>query len=553
MIAFMMLTVIVLSGCSENSNTNTNPSANNDKETSGEEETVTMFLADSWPSSIVDPSWTDPIAQELTKKTGVRVEVTTLKSDNADSELNLMMAADELTDIVVAYDDRRTRLISGGYVQPMDELIEQYGPNIKKNLGPFFDNWREEDGKMYALGNWNWNAPSKYALNLQINTLYMRYDILKELGYGKLDRNNEGDSFITVDEYMGLLDQVKNKYPDMVPALMEGEDAYKTMLMSTGVQSRQNTVFEDGKGYFLYDNPYTSKAISFLNKLYTGDYVPKGFATFKQEENEALISNGNVFSSLGNVSGLSNSQAALSEGNDEKRMVMFYLIDNPDVKSIFANGYWGIGGPSIMISKKSKKVEAVMKLFDYMATEEGSLLVNAGVEGVTYNKVDGKNVPIDEIAKGYAAWDMNVIKKYGVGGWFNIFPSLAGVDKDGNANDINAQKVFEDDKWVVYNNKDWQQFSYTQIVSSAGDLKKENHPEAFEALLKINGYITDRMVKAIVAPNEEASKKEWDDAVKQMEADGLNEMNKALDENWKKLAAALGKEPDQLNVVEADK
>lgn len=547
---FVILSVITLSGCSGNKQ---NESVNEEKKSEAKEESVTMYLSESWPSSIIDPSWTDPIAKEITKRTGITVKVTTLKSDNADAELNMMMAADELPDIVVAYDDRKTRLISGGYVQPLDDLIEQYGANIKKNLGPFFDNWREDDGKIYALGNWNWNAPTKYALNLQINTLYMRYDILKELGYDKLGRNNEGDSFITVDEYMSLLDQVRNTYPNIAPVLIEGENAYKTMIMSTGVQSRHNTVFENGKGYFLYDNPYTEKAISFLSKLYTGGYIPKGFATYKQEENQALISNGDVFSTLGNVSGLSESQAALSEGNDERRMVMFYLIDNPEVKSIFANGYWGIGGPSIMVSKKSEKVESVMKLFDYLATEEGSLLVNAGVEGVTYNKVDGKNIPIDEVAKGYASWDTNVIKKYGVGGWFNIFPSMAGVDKDGNANDINAQKVFEDDKWVVYNNKDWQRFSYTQIVSGAGDLKKEKHPDAFEAFIKINGYIKDRMVKAIVAPNAEFSEKEWEKAVQQMKSDGLDKLNIALEENWLKLAKTLNKDPEKLNIVEGDK
>ncbi|MFD2612311.1 extracellular solute-binding protein [Paenibacillus gansuensis] len=549
LLMFTMLIVLILSGCSKEDGST--EQGINEKDSTAE--TVTMFLAESWPSSIVDPSWTDPIAKEITKRTGITVKVTTLKSDNADAELNMMMAADELTDIVVAYDDRKTRLISGGFVRDLDELIEQYGPNIKRNLGPFFDNWREDDGKMYALGNWNWNAPTKYALNLQINTLHMRYDILKELGYDKLDRNGEGNSFITVDEYTRLLDQVKSRYPDLEPALIEGEDAYKTMIMSTGIQSRHNTVFENGKGYYLYNNPYTEKAIAFLNKLYTGGYIPKGFASFKQEENESLISNGKVFSTLGNVPGLSNSQAALSESNDERRMVMFYLIDNPNVKSIFANGYWGIGGPSIMVSKKSEKVEAVMKLFDYLATEEGSLLLNAGVEGVTYNRVDGKNVPTDEVAKGYAAWDTNVIKKYGVGGWFNIFPSLAGVDKEGNANDINAQKVFEDDKWVVYNNMDWKRFSYTQIVSGVGDLKKENNPEAFEAFVRINGYAKDRMVKAIVAPDGQTSKKEWAKAVQQMESDGLAELNKALEENWIKLAKALNKDPEKLNQVEADK
>jgi putative aldouronate transport system substrate-binding protein len=531
-------------------------SENNVKETSADKKAdkLTMFIAEPFHSGNIDPSFTDPVAKEITKRTGVTLEITTVKSNDANAELNLLMASGELPDIVFASNAvRRNMLISGGYVQPLEDLIEKYGPNIKKNFGPYLNNWKAEDGKIYGLGQWNWNQPTQYALNLQINTLHMRYDILKELGYPKLSRKNDGDSFITVDEYMKLLDQVRSKYPEMTPALMSGPGAYETMIRSKGVQREANTVFENGKAYYLYDNPYTNESIKFLNKLYLDGYVPKGFATFKREENQNLIANGKVFSTLGDVPGLSEAKVPLSNGNEEKQMVMFYLTANSSVKHILANNYNEQSIPRLMISKNTKNAEAFIKMMDYFATDEGSLLVNAGVEGVSYTKDSkGKLVPKDDIAKGYASWDTNVLKKTGVGGWFNILPSNAGLDKNGNANDINAQKVFDEDRWVSYNNTDWKRFSYPRITSPVGDLTKEKNPEAFEANTKINGYINDRLTRAIVAESPEASAAEWSKAVQQMKTDGLDKLTAALQDNWLKLAKTLNRDPNKLNKVVAD-
>ncbi len=563
MLMSILLAFSVLTGCSgisgttgqspESKNSDSASVAASPGNDSVDPVTISFYMGDGWRSTIIDPSLSDVVMKELTKKTGITFDFTMTKSDDPEAEMNILMASEDLPDYI--YKDSgpsRALLISGGYIEPLDDLIAKYGPNVQKNIGFALNNWREEDGKVYGLGNCNWNDP-RYAMSLQVNTLYMRYDILKELGFAKLERKNDRDSFITMDEYLALLAQVKEKYPDMIPALMDTGNAFDLLLRSRGSVINGSSIFEEGKARYTLDSKYALESVKFLNKFFNDGFVPKDYAVMKQEQNQNLVATGKVFSSLGLVNGLNEGMGPLSEGNDEKRMVMFYLTNDASIQKVLINSAWVVGGPGNMISAKSKYKERLMKFFDYCASDEGSLLICAGVEGQTYTKdADGKLTPVDEVAKGYAAWDGNMIKKFGIGNWFNTFPVLAGLDKNGNANEINAQETFGKSPWVLYNNHDIQYFAYPAIVSSAGDITKENQPDAFAANSIISAYAVDMMTKAVVASPDQCES-EWKAAFDKMQADGLDKLNTAMDENWNKLAKLLGRSPDKLNEVGAFK
>ena len=182
--------------------------------------TFTLYCGDYWASNYIDPSWTDPLAQELTKRTGVTLKVTVPASDDDEGEMNKLIASGNLPDLIFRTGGAsKDTLETGGYTKPLDDLIAKYAPNITKYMSGSFPAWRNRtDGKIYCLGLWYLNKVCKPALNLQVNTLQMRYDILKELGYAKLDRSTDGsmNSFITWQDYLNLLAQVKAKYPDMI-------------------------------------------------------------------------------------------------------------------------------------------------------------------------------------------------------------------------------------------------------------------------------------------------------------------------------------------------
>lgn len=523
-----------------------------------EQKEYSLFIGDSWMASIFDDSFQDTVAQELLNRTGVTLDMEMVKSDNADSEINILLASGDLPDLIFASGAIRSQMLRDGYVIELTDLIESHGKNIKDNLGFVFPEWQEPDGSLYGLGCFVWND-SKYALNLSVNTVHMRYDILKELGYEKLARDNEYDSFITIDEYLDILDQVKEQYPDMIPALFDAEKAIEVLMKAKGGQftniiGSTYTSYENGEGKSVFSSEYLPGVIQFLNEFYNNGYAPDGVLNFTLEENEALLSTGEVFSTLGSVEGQDQGMAAFQQSGEENRYVMFYLRESEDIKDLYINNYAMAEGPNLLITKGCEDPEGLMEFLDFCASDEGSTIIGAGVEGVTYTVADdGTLVPTEEMATAYAQWDVNVIKKHGIGNWLNLLPSMEGLKEDGHAYDINAEAAFTADQWVAYNNKDYAHIAYPRLANAVGKIDTDTTPEAYNALSKINTYAFDRIAKAIMAPTAEECQAEWETCVKQMNADGLADLDQALDTNWKELAEMYGNEPAALLVTDANK
>lgn len=523
-----------------------------------ETKTYSLFIGDSWRSTIFDPGFQDTVAQELTKQTGVTLDIDMVQSENPDSEINVLLASGDLPDCMYVGGAIRSQMIRDGYVIELSDLIESNGSNIKENLGFIFPEWQEADGSLYGLGCFVWND-SRYALNLSVNTVHMRYDILKELGYEKLDRENEYDSFITIDEYLSLLDQVREKYPDMIPSLFDKWNAIEVLIKAKGVQftninGSTYTSFEDGQGKSVFSSKYLPETITFLNEFYRNGYAPDGVLNYTLEENEALLSTGEVFSTLGSVEGLDTAISTFQATGEDNRYVMFYLRESEDVKDLFINNYAVTEAPDLMITKDCEDPEGLMDFFDFCASEEGSTIIGAGVEGVTYTtNDDGILTPTEEMATAYAQWDVNIIKKHGVGNWLNLLPAMEGIRDDGHAYDINAEVAFTSDPWVSYNNKDYLHFAYPRIISAVARLDSEETPEAYEAYSKISTYAYDRIARAIMAATPEECQQEWETCLEQMKLDGLADLDAALDKNWRELAEAYGVEPDAVLVTDANK
>ena len=487
MLAAALLSTMLL-GCSSqgedsqvdstNTESSVTESENQTEEETPESKTYSMFIGDSWVSTIIDPSFTDTVAQELTKATGVTFDIDMVQSDNPDSEINILLASGDLPDCMFVGGSMRSQMIRDGYVMELSDLIASNGSNIQENLGFVFPEWQESDGSLYGLGCFVWND-SRYALNLSINTLYMRYDILKELGYEKLDRENPDDSFITIDEYLALLDQVKEKYPDLIPALFDKERALEVLMKAkgiqfTGINNSTYTSYEDGQGKSLFSSKYLPDIITFLNEFYNNGYAPDGVLNYTLEENEALLSTGEVFSTLGSVEGLDTAISTFQATGEDNRYAMFYLRESEDITDLYINNYAITEAPNMMITTSCEDPEGLMDFFNFCASEEGSTIIGAGAEGVTYTtNEDGTLTPTEEMATAYAQWDVNVIKKYGVGNWLNVLPAMEGIKEDGHAYDINAEAAFTSDPWVAYNNKDYLHFAYPRIISAAARLDSE--------------------------------------------------------------------------------
>lgn len=517
--------------------------------------TLSMYVGDYWQSNYIDPSWTDPVAKELTKRTGVTLKVTIPSSDDDEGAMNVMIASGDMPDLIYrSWGASKDALEKGGYVKPLDDLIEQYGPNIKKYHSGTFGAWKNRsDGKIYSIGYWYFNKVVKPALNLQVTTLQMRYDILKEMGYAKLDRSKEGsmNSFITLKEYAALLDQVKSKYPKMIPVLVKPVDALDIFNRSTGSQIHNGYLWEGGKATDYANSANSLWALNEISNLYQKGFAKIDDTTMTDEARKALMADGKVFSCLGYANLISEVQGTLSKENEEKRYAFFYLRKDETVDNIYMNGAWGDSSAGVHINAKLDDAKTIraMQFLDYCAGPEGSLLVCAGLEGPDFTKdpATGWYKPEAKIFAAYRVWEATEFKKRGVGGWLSILPNMAGVTEDGHCFDVNAEYAFTQDPWVLYNNADWEHFAYQTIVSPYKGLDTDSQADAADADSKITAYRKDRLTNIMLLKDSAAIEPELKKLQAQMKGDGLDILEKAETENWLVIAKQKDRTPENIN------
>ncbi len=137
-------------------------------------------------------------------KENKKVNVVPISSGgNAEQKMNTMIVANDLPDVI--WLDRGPdvdKLREAGMLVPFDDYLDKY-PNLKEWAGESTLNMlRAEDGKLYQFPNWYTSQPNG-------NTGYVVNEkIYKELGEPKLE---------TTDDLYSYLQQVKEKYPNVIP------------------------------------------------------------------------------------------------------------------------------------------------------------------------------------------------------------------------------------------------------------------------------------------------------------------------------------------------
>jgi putative aldouronate transport system substrate-binding protein len=517
--------------------------------------TFTLYVGDYWQTNYIDPSWTDPIAVELTKRTGVTLDVSIPASDDDEGEMNKLIASGNLADFIFrSYGASKQTLASGGYVKALDDLIEQYGPNIKKNMSGSFAAWRNRsDGKIYNIGYWYFNRTVKPALNLQVNTLQMRYDILKDMGFAKLDRSTEGsmNSFITLADYYALLDQVKAKYPDMIPALVNPNNALDILYRGEGKEVLNGYIWENNAAVNYAFSEDAAWAMKEVNGFFQKGYANIDDTTTSDEARQALLADGKVFSSMGYAGSVANAQATLYADNDERRFVQFYLVKDSSVTNIYMNHAWGDAASGMHVNAKldDAKTARAMQFLDYCCSDEGSLLVCSGVEGISYTMDDatGWYTPVDDVFIGFRNWDPAVLKRTGVGGWLDILPCIAGVAPNGHCYDINTEKCFVQDPWVLYNTSDWKHFADNWIISPYTELDLDSQADAVDADSKTGAYMSDRLSNIMLSKDASVIDGELAKLREQLKSDGYDALQQARTDNWMEIASGKDRTPEEIN------
>lgn len=368
-----------------------------------------------------DP-WTDPVAEAITAATGVKLK-TDYPVSSDDQKIALMIAEQNFPDMIYAKGDAQSPIDAGALID-LTDLIEEYGPNIKKMYGEEFDKlkYSVDDPSIYQL--------SSYAIGGTVfksaGTAQLQWDVLAENDY-KIPE--------TLDEFEAML----KSYIEAHPQTDDGMDTIGISLSTSDwhwmiTLGNPAGYIADGapdNGQWLIDDEYNAtykfrsekerEYFRWLNRMYNEGILDPEFATQTHEDYIAKIASGRVLALLDTDWDYQDGEKVLiADGKLGKTYAPLPLTMDADTKCPTLM-YQGLTtGQGVGITTACEDPVAAIKFLDFLCSDEGQVLVNWGIEGENY-LVDENGVRYrtpEEVE--YANSDKDYAKKTGVG--FHAYP-----------------------------------------------------------------------------------------------------------------------------------
>lgn len=529
--AAVMLTG-TLAGCSAKSETSGTEAAKGESGASQAqtEETLEGSLVSKEPKEFTvflnfnnmpfDSNW--QVWQEAAKRTNISLKGTiSLSNSNEEEAFNLMMSSGNLADII-GYVDASSleKLGRDGGMIPLNDLIKEHAPNIQKVLDEdarFRQTAYSLDGNIYQIPK---NQELKAAefwwirqdwldkLNLKApTTVDELHDVL--YAFRNEDPNGNGlkdeiplfdrAGWKQPDEYLYLWDTSLEFYP------RDGKMKYEPLEenFKTGV-SNMIKWYQEG----LIDPEIFTRGASSRDTLLGGDL---GGCTHD------WVSTANYNSTLQEtIPGFQ--MAAIAPPADQNGVVKERVSRYPGVG-------WGI-------SSQCKDPVTVIKFMDYFFTEEGSDLMNWGIEGDTFTRdADGSKHFTDTVLQseltpiGYLR---SIGAQYRIGMCQDGDYEYATMKEDG----IEANKL--------YNGHDeWFDDSLPPYLDGKMALKytSDDETEYKNIMASIKPYVDEKFQSWILGVNDFDS--EYDTFIKELKARGID---RALEINQKAYDTFLGED-----------
>jgi putative aldouronate transport system substrate-binding protein len=367
----LILVVSVLSACKNAGNKEVGSEkdgASNDKSVENDEVVeLDMFINHSWwPIK----EWNSVVSKEITKRTGVKLNIQVAADEN---QLPLMIASGDLPDLVYTSSEI-DRLSDPKLSYAWNELIEEHAPSFKVDPTKIGVN-TATDGNFYTIRNAfsskeEWESHDKALPGGGTPGLAVREDILKELGNPPID---------SIEDFENVLGMVKEKYPDMIPLVMDINHIGSYLKSQFGVTVGGTVPWYETEGDVGYDitHPAYEEYYKFMNRLYTKGYItPENFTFADDKKDDQLVLSGKAFAHMYVMRVADENNAALEKQGED---FSFKLITQP-LRDDTVHVNSGIGWSGAFITKNNKNPEASIKFMEFMMSDEGQKLGLWGVE-----------------------------------------------------------------------------------------------------------------------------------------------------------------------------
>ena len=359
---------------------------------------------------INDNAWTDAIKEWA----NVELDIDQPQYGDYDQKLQLRISSGDLPDIVhcigKSYSTTAKEAARDGAFVNIGELYEN-SRNVKNVITPEMMEWvKETDGNNYFV-------PMKYQGLPEGNWLIARWDLVEQYNDGKWPE--------TTPEWLALFEKIKQEMPDaMVLSNRLQKSGYALSYGGRVIYQLYGLSGPSGGGNFWdYDaqkfvneflTPEYKAATQTLRDLYEKGVLNPEFATsekwFDDKKTKNIVAEANSANQVGLTRTV---YTDFPEGNNQIWRMAAPLTEFPEVVRYPEVAYGtttnGLTGHAMYIAQSCKYPERAWDVLEVMASEDFRDLCVWGLEGYSYEVVDGEKVPIVEVFQ-LDASDPNVFR-----------------------------------------------------------------------------------------------------------------------------------------------
>lgn len=368
-------------------NENKETVSDNKNEDNKSEERVKLTIWSYWTNSDVYQDQGDSEYWKTIEE-ACNVDLEFVDSSSGTDALSLLVAADDMPDIIIDYD---FNMPGGPQEMLLEESIIPLNDLMDNGSMPNFKAYLESDEEVDKLcknneGLYAWAPMIRRADSPLVYSGFMiRQDWLDELGLEMPETLADMEEVLTAfKEKKGAdapLSFIYNNYSALVNCFGIAEGVY---------------IGSDNKVHFgAMEEDYLEFLTLFHHWMETGLMDPDGLSQdadaffAKIASNEVGIAWGYTGGTLGKI------ETMKAENPDMNFQPMPYPVEVAGIDFPFDQSNHRVNNIGGVISATCENPEAAARVLDYTYGEEGNMLANYGKEGVTYEMVNGEPVFTD--------------------------------------------------------------------------------------------------------------------------------------------------------------
>jgi putative aldouronate transport system substrate-binding protein len=319
-----------------------------------------------------------PVVQEAFNKTNVQIQYESVPQSDYTQKVRTRIATNNIPDVMrLSFSDVQSFAKEGIFLNISDYL--QYAPNFKALIEQRPEAKKVSvNGKLYGFPTLErYGNPGGYLVML-------RMDLLKKLNL-PMPTNFE--------EYYSVLKKFKEAYPDSIPFTNRNGTPNLLKRIAFPLGSGYGIYFEPKENRYVYGpaSERFNKVISFVHRMYKEKLLDPDYAINTQQMWFEKLSSGKGLSYVDNAGfaeRIFNRALEKADPNAKLWLVPPMKNDFGDARMYryfqdFLLDQWAI-------SSKVKDPIAAVKFFDWMYSPQGSAIMNYGIEGETFEFVNGK-------------------------------------------------------------------------------------------------------------------------------------------------------------------